>query len=83
MEKVCKKPKQFECWNPDKQAEWYPIREHGAYNTIGEWLRTVFQGRDYSNGADHYNNPKKEDAAWTNNCDVVARIGEHVFYKAR
>jgi N-acetylmuramoyl-L-alanine amidase len=84
MEEVCLKPQQFECWLPHIKAQWYPPRELGVYNTIGGWLKTVFQGKDYSNGADHYNNPSKEgNPPWTRNCVETVRFGGHVFYKAR
>ena len=78
------KPYQFACWNPDIKPTWYPPKEIGVYNKIGGWLKTVFQGKDYSNGADYYNNPSIEGyPEWTKNCVVTVKIGQHVFYKER
>ena len=62
----------------------YPPKEIGVYNKIGGWLKTVFQGKDYSNGADYYNNLSIEGyPEWTKNCVVTVKIGQHVFYKER
>ncbi|KAL3275544.1 hypothetical protein HHI36_020303 [Cryptolaemus montrouzieri] len=81
---VCKQKGQFECWNGVSDI---PIHEKDSYNKIKKMTDRVYDAplsSDTTGGCDHYNNPKKEGyPGWTNNCDRVMDIGDHVFYKAK
>lgn len=81
LKSVCLAPQQFECWNGKSDID---IREPQAYDRIDQWLLSVIDApmsKDPTGGCDHYNNPKKESAAWTKNCKFVRQIGNHCFYK--
>lgn len=79
---VCRQPWQFECWNGRDHIE---INEPAAYSSIDEWLPQVMNGQigDPTHGADHYNNPAKENASWVSNVDYVMDIANHRFYRSR
>jgi len=80
---VCLHPYQFECWNGKNDIS---IDEPGLYKDILQLIDQIYPsgGSDPTGGADHYNNPAKEGyPAWVSNCDVVRRIGNHVFYKSK
>lgn len=83
---VCLQPHQFECWTPRGIQEMNTAiqQEHGVFNQLDEWLPKVFHFSDPTariGGADHYNNPDKENASWTSGMSSSMRIGNHVFYK--
>jgi N-acetylmuramoyl-L-alanine amidase len=79
---VCMQRHQFECWNDGMDTT---IREHGAYASIDEWLPRVLDGSipDNTGGADHYNNPAKENASWVHNVIPTVRIDNHQFYRSK
>jgi len=89
---VCLAPYQFECWNGNSIT----IKERDVFETIKtnarRILREVQQAirnrdgfpfpNDPTNGCDHYNNPRKENADWVRNVTRRLSIGNHVFYQS-
>lgn len=83
---VCLAPQQFECWNGRSDID--VSSERGKYDEIRKWSDKLYDEpynarNDPTGGCDHYNNPSKEKADWTNNVDFVKRIGGHHFYRSR
>lgn len=83
---VCLKAHQFECWTSRGVAVMNAgiQNQPGDFNRIDNWLPTVYEGSDPTasiGGADHYNNPAKENPDWPNRMSRSMRIGNHVFYK--
>jgi N-acetylmuramoyl-L-alanine amidase len=84
IKNVCLHPGQFECWNGKSDIT---ITEQRAYEGISEWapgLLAAPRHKDPTGGADHYNNPTKEEhRSWIDNCDFLRKIGAHHFYKTK
>ncbi len=85
VKKVCLKAGQFECY---KQGLDHSIRNISLYNEIKLVTDKIFDGDDTTDptrGADHYNNPTKENPPpdWTYNCNKTVMIGKHQFYKSK
>jgi N-acetylmuramoyl-L-alanine amidase len=79
---VCLFKNQFECWNNKSDIE---IKEPQVYERIRRLTDKIYDaphGDDPTGGTDHYHNPDKEGhQPWVDNCKLVRRIGNHVFYK--
>jgi len=87
---VCLHPGQFECWTDEKSGRTktdITIEEQHAYEGISGWapgLLAALKHEDPTGGADHYNNPTKEEhRSWIDNCDFLRKIGAHHFYKTK
>jgi len=78
LEGVCKKEKQFSCWNGRSDIQ---MTDRKASDAIDKWLPTVFQGNDPTHGADHYFNPSLASPSWKDKCEKTETIGNHEFYK--
>ena len=85
VSEVCKKPKQFSCWNPDDPN----YKKMLAVNTSDPQFKVALQiannlikyGRDedITNGATHYH-AKNIRPYWVDDMTEVATVGNHIFY---
>lgn len=92
VKRVCLEPRQFECWNGGS----ININDPGTYRAIKENAQKILREvqetirtnprfpfeNDPTEGCDHYNNPRKENADWVNNVRRWGSIGNHVFYQS-
>lgn len=85
-EEIVRKPFQFSCWNNypatynvwEQRSGW----ESSLEDARNVWLR-VKGGlvRDWTNGADHYYNPRKCSPSWAPKMEVTATWKNHKFLK--
>lgn len=82
-ESCCIFADQFECWKNGQVR----IEEPARYQEITELVTRIFQAsmhEDPTEGTDHFHNPDKERRpSWIDNCHLVRRIGNHVFYRSK
>lgn len=93
VQTVCVKG-QFECYDAGKDTT---IKDNELYKKIKAVTDAVYDAEfstdptrkaDQNRGADHYHNPNtqgewKKSEGWRANCDKVATIGNHVFYRSK
>ncbi len=80
---VCLKPGQFECWT--KYPNGINMSESDSRARCARIVTEVLAtSNDPTRGCDHYNNPSDEGyPSWTNNCNMISKIGNHQFYKSK
>lgn len=82
IKQACLAPHQFECWKNRSDIE---IRssEEGTYRRISRLAKEIYRAsmsEDPTDGCEHFNNPRKENADWTRRATRSKAIGDHVFY---
>lgn len=82
---VCKKPKQFSCWNPDdpNRARLLGLAEADPeYQTLRAVVKSVMKGEvdDPTDGATHYE-VVGTGAGWAAGRAPSCVIGRHAFYR--
>lgn len=85
-EGVCLKPKQFSCWNegdPNREIlQRAGLFDRDMVKAMGIAC-LVFSGdlHDPTNGADHYFATYIKPPKWSEDMEIKARIGRHLFVK--
>lgn len=83
-EEVCKKPKQFSCWNtndPNYNKILNVTEADGDFEIAMMIARAVVDGdlKDITNGATHYH-ARSIYPSWASSLKQTAQIGNHIFY---
>lgn len=81
---VCKKPKQFSCWNksdPNYKKLLAVTESDTQFRRAKQLAELAIDGRlpDLTDGATHYH-AKSVNPYWTSSMTKTATIGNHVFY---
>jgi N-acetylmuramoyl-L-alanine amidase len=83
---VCLKPYQFSCWlptDPNYTLLTQSDIQDGVYSLCKMVAHTFLngEGKDVTNGADHYHSRWIAPPVWAHNTQPIVDIGNHRFYK--
>jgi len=81
IEGVCKKDKQFSCWNGKTDID--VSRDVTSYNQIRQWSDSMYDAPNIANRntPDHYYNPSIVNPSWAKKCRETETIGNHKFVR--